>query len=503
MRKWLVFLLAGGGLQAAIIKGSVVENQTGKSLARTLVSIQPVPGGAGPTGTVRTNSYGMFEFVDLPAAGYLIHAARRGFMPAQYGQKNWRAAGQPVVLDKDQSTFLSIRLARFSSISGIIVDENDVGLPDHEVVAMSNTRPPRMLAKAQADDRGMYRISGLDPGTYLVRTVGRVYEEGGYLPTFYRETARVDEAGMVDALLDQETTNIKVRPFPGKLFTISGTVSNSLINNAVIVTLVSDVGRESITTMGPMGPFQFVTKAPGPYELYAEGQPDRRGPLGAYVPLSLERDVTDMRINLLPRASVFFDLVNTQGGRFLDMSAIKVLARRVDLAGELPAETLRIGRDGAQLVQGRWQVMLAPSAAYVASDFRGPKGERPEGSRADGWNEITVNGPCSVRIVVSNKPGGVHGTVTAGAHEPAGGVPVFLEAYDEITHKRVVELRSTRSDMQGQYNFVGLAPGVYRLVSTFEYQSPLTGDIDAMSPRVFQVEEGRDQQQDLGVWVIR
>ena len=60
MRKWLVFLLAGGGLQAAIIKGSVVENQTGKSLARTLVSIQPLPGGAGPTVTVRTNSYGMF-----------------------------------------------------------------------------------------------------------------------------------------------------------------------------------------------------------------------------------------------------------------------------------------------------------------------------------------------------------------------------------------------------------------------------------------------------------
>ena len=65
MRKWLVFLLAGGALQAAIIKGSVMENQTGKALARTLVSIQPVPGSAGPSGTVRTNIYGMFEFLDL------------------------------------------------------------------------------------------------------------------------------------------------------------------------------------------------------------------------------------------------------------------------------------------------------------------------------------------------------------------------------------------------------------------------------------------------------
>src|ERR1035438_4043884 len=91
MRTWLLFLLAGGALHAAIIKGSVVENQTGKALARTLVSITPLPGSAGPTATARTNTYGMFEFVDLPGGAYLIHAARRGFMTAQYGQKNWRA----------------------------------------------------------------------------------------------------------------------------------------------------------------------------------------------------------------------------------------------------------------------------------------------------------------------------------------------------------------------------------------------------------------------------
>ncbi len=500
MRKWLVFLLAGGALHAAIIKGSVVENQTGKALARTQVSIQPLPGSAGPTGSVRTNSYGMFEFVDLPAGAYLIHAARRGFMTVQYGQKNWRAAGQPVVLEQEQSTFLSIRMNRFSSISGIVVDENDVGLPEHEVVAMTNTRPPRMLVKAQADDRGMYRIAGLDPGAYLVRTVGRAYEDGGYLPTFYRETARVDEAGMVDTLVDQETTNIKVRPFPGKLFNISGNIMTNPQGSMATVTLVSDVGREVVATAGA---FQFLSKPPGPYEILVEQPADRRGPMGAYIPLVLERDMTGMRINVLPMAVVGFDFQNTQGGRVMDISGIKVQYRRVDLAGEGPAETLRITNNAASLVQGRWQLMLAPSASYVATDFRGPRGERPEGSRADGWNEITVNNSCGVRVVVSDKPGGVHGVVTMGAHEPAGGVPVFLEAYDEITHKRVVDLRSTRTDMRGQYNFAGLAPGTYRLVSTFEYHSPQTVDIDSMSPRAFKADEGRDQQQDLEVYVIR
>jgi hypothetical protein len=499
MRKWLVLWLAGGALQAAIIKGSVVENQTGKALARTLVSIQPVPGSAGPTGSVRTNSYGMFEFIDLPGGAYLVHAARRGFMTVQYGQKNWRAAGQPVVIDKDQSAFLSIRLNRFASISGVIVDENDVGLPEHEVAAMTNTRPPRMIAKAQADDRGIYRISGLDPGAYLVRTLARPFEDGGYLPTFYRETARVDEAGMVDALADQDTPDIKVRPLPGKLYTISGTVSSSL-GGMVVVTLVSDIGRETLTTARD---FQFVSKAPGPYELFAEAQSEKRGfSVGAYVPIALERD-TAVGVNLLPMANVFFDLQNSQGGRVADTSAIKVLARRVDLAGEGAAETLRLNNGTAQLVQGRWQVTLAPSAAWVATDFRGPRGERPLGNRADGWNEITVTNSGSLRFVLSDKPGAVHGAVTMGAHEPAGGVPVFLEAYDEITRRRIGDLHSTRTDMRGNYTFVGLAPGTYRLVATFEYQSPNTGDIDAMTPRAFPVEEGRDQQQDLDVYVIR
>ncbi|MEO8369279.1 MAG: carboxypeptidase-like regulatory domain-containing protein [Candidatus Solibacter sp.] len=501
MCKWLVLLAAAGAMHAAIIKGSVVENQTGKALARTLVTIQPLPGTQGPSGSVRTNTYGMFEFIELPAGGYVVHAARRGFMPAQYGQKNWRAAGQPIIVDKEQAVFLNVRLNRFSSISGMVVDENDVGLPQHEVIAMSNVRPPRMLQKAQADDRGVYRISGLDPGTYLVRTLGRPFEDGGYLPTFYRETARVEEAGTVDAVLDSETTNIKVRPLPGKLFTIGGRVYPAR-DAIATVTLVSDSGRETLTTGEA---FQFHSKAPGPYEILVESPATRyTPPLGAYVAMSLEqRDITDMRINLLPMAGVSFGFKNTQGGRITDLSGIKIQYRRVDLAGEGPVETLKVTNGSAGLLPGRWQVMLVPSPAYVATDFQGPRGERPERGRADGWNEITVTGPTLVAFVLSSKPGSITGSVTMGANDSAPGVPVYLEAYDEVNRKRVVDLRTMRTDLRGKYSFDGLAPGTYRVVATFEYQAPLTSDIDAMRPKVITVEEGRELQLDLELWSIR
>ena len=169
--------------------------------------------------------------------------------------------------------------------------------------------------------------------------------------------------------------------------------------------------------------------------------------------------MTGMRINVLPMAGVSFNFQSTDGGRVMDTSPIKVLYRRVDLAGEGQPETLRMTNGGGSLIQGRWQLMLAPSSAYVATDFYGCRGERPEGSRADGWNETTVTGPCGIHLVLSNKPGGVNGTVTMGANEPAGGVPVFLEAYDEVTHKRVVDLHSTRTDMRGKYHFAGLRSG--------------------------------------------
>jgi hypothetical protein len=166
-------------------------------------------------------------------------------------------------------------------------------------------------------------------------------------------------------------------------------------------------------------------------------------------------------------------------------------------------DTLKLTNGSAGLLPGRWQVMLAPSPAYVATDFQGPRGERSERGRADGWNEIMVTGPALVAFTLSSKPGSVTGAVTMGANDPAPGVPVYLEAYDEVNRKRVVDLRSTRTDLRGKYSFTGLAPGTYRVVSTFEYQAPLTGDIDAMRPKVVTVEEGRELQLDLDLWSIR
>ena len=72
MRTLLILALSAGGLRAAVIRGDVVENQSGRPLARTLVVAQPVQGTGAKYASVLTTGYGTFEFPALPGGVYLL-----------------------------------------------------------------------------------------------------------------------------------------------------------------------------------------------------------------------------------------------------------------------------------------------------------------------------------------------------------------------------------------------------------------------------------------------
>jgi hypothetical protein len=503
---WKVLLAAAlaVSLHAAVIRGVVVEHSTGRPLARSLVTVQPIAGTQAPTQSVRTDIYGAFEFPPLPGGAYLVLASRRSFAPAQYGQKHWRGSGVPVVVEDNVTAVLSIRLQRFGAIAGTVVDENDVGLPEHDVVAYRNSRPPVIAGRAKTDDRGMYRIWGLEPGSYLIRTIGKQYDEGSYLPTFSRETARVDDAHAVEVALDQESNNVNVRPFPGRLFSVAGRAFVSPPAQ-ITLTLVSDLGSET-TVSDLQGNFQFNPMAPGPYELYAQAQLDRRyggGAAAGYQYLTVERDRSDYRINLGQLPNVRILLEDTKG-QTVDARSVQLLIRRKDLSGVAKSETLRIPQAYAAIAPGRWELALAPTPNYYAAGFTGPGAEDSGHRRADGWNEILLSGPgqVDVKFVLSAHPGTLHGTVKD-AGTPVAGAPVFVEAYDLEARRRVSDVRMTRTDIHGQYSSYGLAPGIYRVLGTFEYQMPDAAALDAARARTVNVDEGQDQVADLDLYVIR
>ena len=510
--KWLILILPllGLSLHAAIIRGVVTENLTGKPLSRALVTAQPIGGGAGAPLHVTTSSSGGFEFTALRAGSYVVTAARANFAAVQYGQKDFRSAGLAVVLEEVSSTFLNFRLPRLGVVSGHVVDENDVGLPNHDVVIYKNTRPPVLVKRIQADERGAFRFFGLDPGSYLVRTVAREYDEGSYLPTFGKDTQVVEEARPVEVNLDQEVNNCDVRPKQGRLFRVEGEVLPGLSTPTgepvpVKLTMASDMGREQTETAKS---FRFPPVAPGEFELYAEGPGDGGANcfmLGAYQALEVkDRDLLSLRIPV-PCVRETAISVYEKGGQYINPQQVQLLARRKDMAGTGETRLLRVFINRVQLPPGRWELMVHPPANYCvvalsySSRVQGLGAKRPEG-----WNEIvTGSGYPSIRVTLSSSPGALHGQVTGLAHELLAGAPVYLEGYDEDSRQRVGELLSALTDARGAFQFRGLAPGTYRVLASFEFQHPDSAMMETGGAKLVKVQEGSDTPQDLELSVLR
>jgi protocatechuate 3,4-dioxygenase beta subunit len=500
MRICLVLAFAAA-LQGAVIRGSVVENQTGHFLARAVVGLEPVAGSAGPHLSVRTNLSGFFEFVNLPAGTYLVTAARRAFAPVQYGQKHWRASGVPIVIAENDSSFLNIRLPRLGAIAGTLLDENDVGLPDHDVAIYTDARPPMLLARARTDDRGMYRFFGLDPGAYFVRTLTKSDEEAAYLPTFYKDAAILDQAIPVDVSLDQQVDNVNIRPTLGRLFTVAGRAI-SPTRDAVTVSMVSDMGTET-ADMDSNGNFHFNPAAPGQYELQAASTNGRFN-TATYQPLSLDRDQPNLSLPLSNYPTIQFAFEDTKGVP-IDGRQFQVLLRHKDLSGAGKPETMRgvAGRTG--VLPGRYDVALGPAPAWYVVSVSGPRPEGLEQGRADGWNEIVLppNSANTLKFVLSASPATLHGVVRDTGGAPVVGIPVFLEAYDLERRKRVKDFQILRTDMNGGYRFTGLAPGSYRLLATFDYRTPDAQVMELPVVKTAKMDEGRDAIQDLDQYVVR
>jgi hypothetical protein len=462
MRQLLMATLTAAALRAAVIHGVVVDNQTGHPVARATVVAHPIAGTAGVTRSVRTDLNGAFELPALAPGAWLIVATRRGFAPTRYEKG-------PVRVDDETVAAVNIRLRRFGAISGTVVDENDVGLQEHDVVAYRNSRPLVLVARAKTDDRGVYRLEGLEPGTYIVRTAGGPYDEGSYLPTFSRETAALQESRPVVVEYDGEAANVDVRPFPGRLVSFAG---RAVAAGPVAVSLISDIGNWTVTA-DARGNFQFPLGPPGRYELYA-----RSRDLAAWQTLDLYRNVSDHVITPAPFPELRL-AVEDAAGHPIDPASVQILVRRRDLSGEGKTDTLR--GQGRLLPPGRYEFALAPSTAYYAAAVAG---SRPA---AGGWTQIDLAGPdpVDVKFTLSAHPATLRGVVRNAAHEPVAGVPVYLAGRGSIL-----------TDVRGRFEFYGLAPGAYRVLATFD--AP-----DDAPYRAVTLEEGQDQSLDLDLHANR
>ena len=490
-------VLLGAALDAATIKGVIVDNYTGRPLARTAVTLVALSARAASPPPNHTDSYGRFIFERLPAGAYLLSATRPAFAKLQYRQEAWNAPGKPLLVEKDDVINLPLRMRRLGAISGFIWDENEIGFPEIEVLAYTSTQPPKLVAKTKTDDHGAYRIGSLEPGTYVVRTAAkRLVKETGLLPTFYKEVAPLLEARKVSVALEEEAAGTDFRPLFGDVFRISGEVPGRFQN--VTVTLVSDMGRRTQRT-GSSGQFTFDELAPGRYELLAAGR-EHEVEFASHRQILVERDSEELKVHLLPlpRFSVNFE---DEAGNDLAPENVQVLVRRKDLAGV--GSNMEITTAGGELLPGGWEVRISPSEEYYSVSIAGRAVADKARSWAGGWREIHVHPAerVTLRVRLSSDPASLAGTVTE-SQDPVIGAPVYLEAVDSRGNS-LGEVRTTRSDRNGQYRFSGLAPGKYQVLSSFEPRESEQSLMMLAPARTLSLEEGSETLQDLELYVSR
>jgi hypothetical protein len=367
-------------------------------------------------------------------------------------------------------------------------------------VAYRNTRPPQLVTRAKTDDRGIFRLGGLLPGSYLVRSVGKQYEDEPYVPTFHHEAAEVEQANVSEVRIDEETKNVNLRPRKGSLVTISGSVLVPEPGVEVTLTLVNDMGRH---VQKVFEGFRFVNMPPGPYEIYATAPSNMTEGLlyGAFQRLAADKPNNQARVQLSTMRDVRLQFGGSKG-QAVDATRVQPLARRIDLAGTDEPIAIKLTGNTASLAPGRWEFTIAPNPTSYLDGFAGSS-YNPNSGRPGGWNETTVGNYSILRFTISNTPAAIRGIVTTAGRELVVGAPVFLEGWDPEKQKRVFDLRETRTDTRGNYQFTGLAPGNYRLLSTYEHRMPDSATMENAGARGLRVEEGRDYQFDLSLWGIR
>jgi protocatechuate 3,4-dioxygenase beta subunit len=134
----------------------------------------PMPGaGLSLLRTLLTDASGRFTFAKLPAGHFTLSASKNNFLPANFGQKRSGAPGSTIIVGDGQQVTANVTLVRGGVITGTIFGADGEPMGRVQVGAWRYTMNAGVRRLSQnnggsTDDRGVYRLSNLQPGDYLI-----------------------------------------------------------------------------------------------------------------------------------------------------------------------------------------------------------------------------------------------------------------------------------------------------------------------------------------------
>ena len=282
-------------VDTGVVKGQVVDGQSGSPLARARVGLQ---GPGGLRRTLLTDESGNFVFAALPPGLYSLTVDKSTYL-------QWRYPGSVSTLRNTAKFFslldaqvlaATVPLFHGGAISGRVVDSHSEPVESAYVQVMRLPRSgggrPTVRGGGATNDLGEFRIPRLEPGRYLLLAQPRRdVQEGGPAtqptPTFYPGVSTREQALPITVDRSASVTGVDLMLVDGTMSRVTGTLADSngrvlssgFVNVRAIVDGVPDGFDSATAAVKSDGTFE-LRLAPGEYQIEGRSiQPGTVGPL--------------------------------------------------------------------------------------------------------------------------------------------------------------------------------------------------------------------------------
>jgi protocatechuate 3,4-dioxygenase beta subunit len=484
-----VVRLSGG--RVTIVRGNAsvtgrVTGPTGRAVAGAIVRLEPAS--AGSVRLAATSTSGVFQIANVAPGAYRVIAAKSGFVAGEHGQTGAGRPGRVITLrDRQRLERADVTLPRGAVVTGIVADADGEPL---EGLAMHVWRlrywNGRQITEAagdvsvrRTDDRGQYRLHGLQPGTYYVVASddpsGTSREVTAAPRSYYPAAPVIGEASTirVDVGIDAEGTHLTFNP--AKTFRLAGTATDSEgypLEGPVILAGSTRGGVAVAAQRARMSgaDFSFDNVPPGSYVIHATQR--RKKDTGQvqefatqFVDIA-ENDVTRVRI-VTTKGTTINGRIQVEGDRSsFGTLPFEIVSADPDFAPP-PAEfrpwTLRINPDGSFQADGlsgpvRFTSTATPIGWFLKSvDIAGRNAadEPVTFGGIDGWRG-------QVPVVFSSAGADIAGRVVDGRNEAVGTYVAVAFPIDlERRHIGSRYIKTAYPDDEGRFVIGTLPPGDY------------------------------------------
>jgi len=490
------------------INGRVVD-QNGQPLRNATVSVRGY-GSTSPGATATTDREGNFKVDGLAPLAYIVTASLPTYIAAPRDPDAtpigfFRVGDSPrIEMMKGGVITGSVKRANGDPVVSVIVRAY--------MIRDNKGHPPRYgipVRTRQTDDRGVYRIYGLAPGTYLVAAGGgsnangySVDQYGGDVPIYAPSSPR-DAATEVSVNSGEEQANVDIRYREEPGHNVSGVASSAVpmdqpsgFNLALtsIVNGASQISYSFFQQPGARG-FAFSGVADGEYNVMAQQYSDAGGWIISE-PRHIQvkgADVTGLELIVKPLGSVAGNIVLEEsklpectGKRrpLLSETVIGPWHNEKTEPKDQAAFLYNLGgpvlpdKNGSfvlrNLAPAQYRFNVRPLAKYwylksitwpngtTAASPKSPAPDRPRDA-ARNWTNIHMGERLTgLTVTFAEGAASVRGQIDAGeAKKLAGRVFVYLSPAEPDKAEDIVRYFASLAAEDGTFTLTNLPPGHY------------------------------------------